>query len=86
MRPETVLSYVRAQPFRSFRIVLNSGKVYDVHHPEFIEVGRDVCIYYHRPRPLAPLERWEPVSQLLIKNVQRIDVPAPSDGQGNGQT
>jgi hypothetical protein len=32
-----------------FRIVLDSGKTYDVQHPDFIEVGRDVFIYYHRP-------------------------------------
>jgi hypothetical protein len=86
MRPETVLSYLHAQPFRSFRIVLNSGKFYDVRHPDFIEVGRDVCIYYHRPTPHAPFELWESLSLLLIQNIEHLDAPAPADGQGNGQT
>jgi hypothetical protein len=73
MRPDTVLDYVRAAPFRPFRIILNSGKTYDIPHPDFIEVGRDSCIYFHRPSADRPFERWETVSLLLIQSIEHLD-------------
>ena len=76
MRPESVLVYVRAKPFRPFRIIMNSGQAYEVRHPDFIEVGRDVCIYYHRPAPDAPFDRWESISLLLIQNIEHLEQPA----------
>lgn len=81
MRPDSILPYVRAQPFRPFRLVLNSGKLYDVRHPEMLAVGRDVCIYYYREQPGTPFERWESVSLLLIQNVEHLE-PAAAPGNG----
>ncbi len=81
MRDQSVLSYVHARPFRPFRIIMNSGKSYDVPHPEFIEVGRDVCIYYHRPQPGQPFDRWESISLLLIENIIHSDLFAGSTAQ-----
>jgi hypothetical protein len=75
MRDKSILSYVRAEPFRPFRIVMNSGKSYDVRHPETIAVGRDVFIYYHRQQPEQPFDDWESVSLLLVQNVE-FDGPA----------
>ncbi len=76
MRDHSILSYVRAEPFRPFRIVMNSGKTYDVRHPETIAVGRDVCIYYHRQQPDQPFDRWESVSLLLVQNVEHLEPAA----------
>jgi hypothetical protein len=64
---------VRATPFAPFRIVLNSGKTYDIRHPEMIAVGRDVCNYCHRPATDQPFDRWETVSLLLIQNIEHLD-------------
>jgi hypothetical protein len=80
MRPDTIQTYCRAQPFQPFRLVMNSGKTYDVRHPETIAVGRDVLIYYHRPQPNAPFDRWESVSLLLIQNVEHLDPAASTPG------
>ena len=45
MLPTDILGYIRATPFRPFRLVLNSGKTYDVRHPEFILITlREVVI------------------------------------------
>jgi hypothetical protein len=44
MRPESIQTYLRAQPFRPFRIVMNSGKTYEVRHPEAASVGRDAVV------------------------------------------
>jgi hypothetical protein len=74
MRNHSILNYVHAVPFRPFRIVMNSGKTYDVRHPETIAVGRDVCIYYHRQQPDQPFfDRWESVSLLLVQNIEHLD-------------
>ena len=49
MRPDDVLEWSRAVPFRPFRICLNSGRTYDIRHPEMIRVGRSyVNIYSSR--------------------------------------
>ena len=34
LTPQTVLGFVKAEPFRSFRIHLASGRTFDVRHPE----------------------------------------------------
>ncbi len=74
MRNNSILSYVKAVPFRPFRIVMNSGKSYDVRHPETIAVGRDTFIYYYRQQPDQPFfDRWESVSLLLVQDVEHLD-------------
>lgn len=78
MRPDTLLSYVRAAPFRPFRLVMNGGGVFDVRHPEMIRVGRDVFNYYHADPPDAPFDRWDSVSLLLVERIEHLDAPAPS--------
>src|SRR5947207_1316970 len=37
MRAEDLLALLRAVPFRPFRVILNSGKGYEVRHPEFVK-------------------------------------------------
>jgi len=74
MRNHSILNYVHAVPFRPFRIVMNSGKSYDVRHPETIAVGRDTFIYYYRQQPDQPFfDRWESVSLLLVQDVEHLD-------------
>jgi hypothetical protein len=73
MRNNSILSYVKAVPFRPFRIVMNSGKTYDVRHPETIAVGRDTFIYYYRPQPGKPFDRVDMVSLLLVENLEHLD-------------
>jgi len=73
MRDHSILSYIQAVPFRPFRIVMNSGKSYDVRHPETIAVGRDTFIYYYRPQPGKPFDRVDMVSLLLVENLEHLD-------------
>ena len=72
MQPQTLLGHVRATPFRPFRIVLNSGRIYDVHHPEFIDVGLDDAIFFYRKTPDSPHERWETFSLSLVEHIEHI--------------
>jgi hypothetical protein len=91
MRPDTLLSYVRAAPFAPFRIVLNSGRAWDVRHPEMVRVGRDVFHYYYAEPPEGPFSRWDTVSLLLIERIERLGATgsaggdAPKTDEANGK-
>lgn len=84
MRPETIQSYVRAEPFRPFRLIINSGRTMDVRHPEMVRVGREVLNYYYADPPDAPFDRWDTISLLLIERVEHIQFSAPLT-RGNGE-
>ena len=34
MRPEDILFWLKAVPFKPFRTCLNSGRTYEIRHPE----------------------------------------------------
>ena len=38
LTPQTVQGYVKAEPFRPFRLHLASGRTFDVRHPEMIKI------------------------------------------------
>ncbi len=45
MLPAEIVCYVRAQPFRPFRIRMVSGCTFDIDHPKMVQVGkRDLMI------------------------------------------
>ena len=76
MRAEDLLNYVRAASFQPFRIVVNSGKVYHIRHPEMIRVLRTTFhVYFVRADepPDAPADRVDMVSLLLIERVGYIE-------------
>ena len=76
MRPDDLLEWRRAVPFRPFRICLNSGRAYDIRHPEMLRVGRTTMhIYSFTGEPIDPHERMEMVSLLLIERIEPIEAP-----------
>lgn len=87
MRPETLQSYLRAVPFVPFRLVMNSGRAWDVRHPEMIRVGRDVFLYYHAEAPEAPFDRFDTVSLVLVERIEQLGKPTAAGGaNGEGQS
>lgn len=76
MEPSEILSYVNAQPFRPFRILMNSGRAYEIRHPEMVRVARDCVILFTfvSDNPEV-VDRWETVSLLLIESISHIDAP-----------
>jgi hypothetical protein len=84
--PSTQQNYVRAQPFRPFRIVMNSGNAYDIRHAELIHIGKDFFNYYPANSPSQFPETWETVSLLLIENVQYLDAQTPKSNGPGGQS
>jgi hypothetical protein len=60
MTPQEILDYVYAQPFRPFRIRMNSGRTFDIRHPEMVRVGRrDLLIFTLVSDAPDVYDRWE---------------------------
>jgi hypothetical protein len=79
MRPDDVLTWIRAVPFQPFRIHLNSGRSYEIRHPEMLRVGRSsVNIYSFAGEPSDPYERMEMVSLVLMERIEAIETPVPA--------
>lgn len=79
MRPEDLLARLRAAPFQPFRIWLNSGRSYEIRHPEMLRIGRSsVNVYSFAGEPSDPYERMEMVSLQLIERIEPLETPAPA--------
>lgn len=77
MSSREILAYLRAQPFRPFRIVMNSGRTFDIRHPEMVRVARDcIVLFTYVSEDLEIVDHWETVSLLLVESVQHLDASA----------
>jgi hypothetical protein len=70
MRPDDVTALLREEPFRRFRIVLNSGRTYEVRHPEMIQVLRTVVYVFGGAVGDDDPPRYEVVSLVLIERLE----------------
>ena len=74
MRPDDLLDWTRATPFVPFRIRLNSGRTFDIRHPEMLRVGRSTLhVYTFIGEPTDPYERVDMISLVLIESVEAIE-------------
>ncbi|MGL6095957.1 MAG: hypothetical protein ACRC7O_09200 [Fimbriiglobus sp.] len=74
--PHDILGYLRATPFRPFRIQMTSGKTFDIRHPEMVRVGRGSLIVFSFVSDDPEIyDRWDSVSLMLIENLTHTDVP-----------
>ena len=74
MSAREVLNYVQAQPFRPFRILMNSGRTFDVRHPEMLRVGRDYIILFSFVSDTPDLvDQWQTVSFSLVESIAHLD-------------
>jgi hypothetical protein len=70
MSPQNVLAFVKAQPFRPFRIRLASGREFTVRHPEMIYVGQtDIVVFTYTRNDTDNHEKWEAVSLERIESI-----------------
>jgi len=78
MRADELLPWVRATPFVPFRIRMNSGRTFDIRHPEMVRVGRStVHIFTVGNTPSEePYEQFEMISLLLIEGVSPLQATA----------
>ena len=72
--PQTVLGYVKAEPFRPFRIHMASGRTFDVKHPEMIKLLKNYLIIFktNTDSPELP-DEWESVSLMLAESLSHVE-------------
>ena len=64
-------TYVRAQPFRPFRIHVASGRSIEIRHPEMLVVRNNLALVFSS----ATEDAWEAVSLMLMESVSYLDAP-----------
>ncbi len=75
MRPEDILTFLRARPFEPFRIHLSDGSEFEIRHPELAIVERSKVIV-GVPGPLGPdgpVERSVFCALIHITRAERVD-------------
>ena len=78
--PQELLSYLKTQPFRPFRIHIASGESFDVRHPEMARVGRNFLILFTFVSDSPELvDRWETISVMLMERVSHLDAAVATD-------
>lgn len=74
MTTQEVMHYVRAQPFRPFRIRMESGRTFDIRHPKMIRVGKlDLHIFTYTGDSLDIHDSWDTVGLSLIESILPLE-------------
>ena len=74
MTPQTILGYVKAEPFRPFRIHTASGKSFDIRHPEMIKVLKSYVLVFRSTAGSSELfDEWETVSLMLSESISHLE-------------
>jgi hypothetical protein len=84
MLATTILDYVRTAPFRPFRLHLNSGRAYEIRHPEMIRVAMDLVVFFDADPPDGPAQHFEILALDLIERLEPLAVASPAGGNGAG--
>jgi hypothetical protein len=72
----TLLEYVKAEPFRPFRIHMASGKTFDIRHPETIKVAKtSVLVFTYLGGEDEIPDHWETASLVLMESISYLDAP-----------
>lgn len=75
LTPPQILSYVKAQPFRPFRLRMASGRSFDIRHPEMVKVGKSfLLVFSFASGEPDVVEQWETVSLMLIESISHLDL------------
>jgi hypothetical protein len=73
--PNEITGFLRAEPFRPFRIRMASGQTYEIRHPEMLRVERNWMVYYTAETAADSTIRPETVSIMLIESISQIVNP-----------
>jgi hypothetical protein len=69
-----IFRYLRAEPFRPFRIQMASGRTFDIRHPEMIRVGKaDLVIFSLVSDEPGVHDDWDTVSMLLVESISHLE-------------
>ena len=69
------MTYLKAEPFRPFRLHMASGQTFDVRHPEMVKVGKTYVVIFTQVSDEPDLvDHWDTISLVLIENLSHLDV------------
>lgn len=76
MTPQSVLGYVKAEPFRPFRLHVASGRTFDVRHPEMIKILKSSVLVFKVNGDIADIpDEWESISLMLTESISHLETP-----------
>lgn len=79
MGPNELNTWVRAVPFVPFRVLMNSGRTFEVRHPEVLRLGlRSMHFFTYSGVATDIYEKVEMLSPLLVESVEPIDARQPN--------
>jgi hypothetical protein len=74
MNSQDILGYVKAQPFRPFRIHLASGRDFEVRNSEMVRVGRSsLVVFTYLSDDPDVYDKWETASLVLIESISHLE-------------
>jgi hypothetical protein len=74
LSPQTVLEYVKAEPFRPFRLHMASGRTFEVRHPELIKVLKShVLLFQVSGESLEIPDECQRVSLMLMETISLLE-------------
>jgi hypothetical protein len=75
MTTQEILRYLRAEPFRPFRIYMASGRTFDICHPEMVRAGKRDLVIFSLVSGEQPHvhDDCDTVSLLLIESVSHLE-------------
>jgi len=74
MSTQDVLNYVKARPFRPFRIKMVSGRDFDVRHSEMVRVGRNsLMVFSFLSDDPDVYDKWETASLVLVESISHLE-------------
>lgn len=77
MTPHAMLGYVKAEPFRPFRVHMASGRTFDFRHPEMIKVLKSYALVFKADGDNTDLpDEHESVSLMLAESVSHLEALA----------
>ena len=74
MTKQAIQGYVKAEPFRPFRLHLASGRTFDIGHPEMIKLLQNYLVVF-RPTGNSDgfSDEWDSVSLMLLESVSHLE-------------
>ena len=85
MTRSDLLARVRQKPFRSFRLIVSEGGVYDVRHPEAVMVARDHAIVGVSKDPEQDFYDSTVLIDLIhVVRLEALEAATPAGGNGAG--
>ena len=66
-----LVSHLKKAPFTPFRIILNSGRAFDIPHPEMVRVGRVTFTVFESDAQDSELyDNFSTASLLLVERIE----------------